>query len=241
MKRASRSERVGGAERGKGGPASDAVGGFAGAKPPEFLFRRLRSLVRVAHPASLDRVAMKRASRSERVGGAERGRGVTRAGAGGTRSRITRATRPGGEKPEAASHHRTGRSPKRVHPDDGTLAGEHQSAVRNIIETRGHFPNEEAMTLIWLALRQSPRTQESSHSRVPTLILYQARRSLLVPSKAKPPRTNRGEAPSYQARRSLLVPSKAKPPRTNRGEAPSYQARRSLLVPSSRRSLLVPS
>ena len=42
MKRASRSERVGGAERGRGAPASDAVGGFAGAKPPEFLFRRLR-------------------------------------------------------------------------------------------------------------------------------------------------------------------------------------------------------
>jgi eukaryotic-like serine/threonine-protein kinase len=40
MKRASVSERVGGAERGSWGPASDAVGGAAGAKPPGFSFDR---------------------------------------------------------------------------------------------------------------------------------------------------------------------------------------------------------
>ena len=122
---------------------------------------------------------------------------------------------PGGEKPEAASHHRTGRSPKRVHPDDGPLAGEHQSAVRNIIETRGHFPNEEAMTLIWLALRQSPRTQESSHSRGPhaDLVPSEAKRSLLKRNSggfapANPPRASLAGAPlprSAPPTRSLLL------------------------------------
>ena len=40
MKRASGSERVGGAERGSWGPASDAVGGSAGAKPPGLFLKR---------------------------------------------------------------------------------------------------------------------------------------------------------------------------------------------------------
>jgi hypothetical protein len=69
MKRASDSERVGGAERGSWGPASDAVGGAAGAKPPGFPLdgwlptRLTRSLVKTRRADAIDSILQERLAR----------------------------------------------------------------------------------------------------------------------------------------------------------------------------------
>ena len=69
MKRASVSERVGGAERGSRGPASDAEGGAAGAKPPDSFLdgwvptRLTRSLMKTRRAEVIDSIIQERLAR----------------------------------------------------------------------------------------------------------------------------------------------------------------------------------
>ena len=69
MERASDSERIGGAERGSLGPASDAVGGAAGTKPPGSILdgwlptRLTRSLVKTRRADAIDSILQERLAR----------------------------------------------------------------------------------------------------------------------------------------------------------------------------------